>query len=61
MSLFTDILKINDVTIVRDICKGTLGIEFERDWPVGLGPTLGNGQKIKKYFFSFRDFFGKSR
>ena len=25
----------------RDICKGTLDIEFERDWSVGLGATLG--------------------
>ena len=41
-SVFTDILQINDVTIVRDICKGNLGIEFERDWPVGLGATLGD-------------------
>ena len=61
MSLFTDILQINDVTSVRDIYKGTLGIEFERDWSVGLGATLGDGQKIKNYFSSFRDFFGKSR
>ena len=27
----------------------------------GLGATLGDGQKIKNYFSSFRDFFGKSR
>ena len=34
----------------------------KRDWPVGLGTTLGDGQKIKKnYFSSFRDFSGKSR
>ena len=45
----------------RDICKGTLDIECERDWSVGLGATLGDGQKIKNYFSSFRDFFGKSR
>ena len=45
----------------RDICKGTLDIEFERDWSVGLGATLGDGdvQKIKNYFSSFRDFSGK--
>ena len=61
MSLFTDILQINDVTIVSDICKVTLGIEFERDWPVDLGATLGDGQKIKNYFSTFRDFSGKSR
>ena len=29
-----------------DICKGTLDIEFERDWSVSLGATLGEGQKI---------------
>ena len=46
----------------KDICKGTLDIERERDWPVGLGATLGDGEKIKKnYFSSFRDFSGKSR
>ena len=33
----------------KDICKGTLGIECEREWPVGLGATLGDGQKIKNY------------
>ena len=35
----------------RDICKGTLDIECERDCPVGLGATLGDGQKIKKLIF----------
>ena len=44
----------------RGICKGTLHIECERDWPVGLGATLGDGQKIKNYFSSFRNFSGKS-
>ena len=44
----------------RDICKGTLDIECERDWPVGLGGTLGDGQNIKNEFSSFRDFFGES-
>ena len=44
-----------------DICKGTLDIEFERDWSVGLGAMLGNRQKIKNYFSSFKDFSGKSR
>ena len=33
------------------ICNGTLDIECERDWPVGLGATLGDGQKNKKLFF----------
>ena len=44
-----------------DICKGIVDIEFERDWSVSLGATSGDGQKIKNYFSSFRDFFGKSR
>ena len=26
-----------------DICKGTPDIEFEQDWSVGLGATLGDG------------------
>ena len=45
----------------KDICRGTLGIECERDRPVGLGTTLGDGQIIKTYFSNFRDFSGKSR
>ena len=45
----------------RDICKRTLDIEFERDWSVGLGATLGDGQKIKNYCSSFRDFFRESK
>ena len=45
----------------RDICKGTLDIEFEREWSFGLGATLGDGQKIKNYFSSLRDFSGESR
>ena len=28
----------------KDICRGTLDIECERDWLVGLGATLGEGQ-----------------
>ena len=44
----------------EDICKGTPDIEFEQDWSVGLGAILADGQKIKKYFSSFRDFSGKS-
>ena len=27
----------------RDIYKRTLDIEFEQDWSVGLGATLGDG------------------
>ena len=41
----------------KNICKGTLGIECEREWSVGLGATLGDVQKIKNYFSSLRDFF----
>ena len=41
----------------RDICKGTLDTECERDWSVSLGATFGDGQKIKNYFSSFREFF----
>ena len=41
----------------RYICKGTLDIECERDWPFDLGSTLGDSQKIKNYFSSLRDFF----
>ena len=44
-----------------DISKGTLDVEFERDWSVSLGATLRDGQKIKNYFSGFRDFSGKSR
>ena len=45
----------------RDICKGTLGNEFERDWSVGLCATLGYGHEIKNSFSSFRDFSGNGR
>ena len=34
-------------------------MEIERDWLVDLGATLGDGQKIKNYFSSSRDFSGK--
>ena len=44
-----------------DICKGTPDVEFEQDWSVGLGATLGDGEKINNYFSSFRDFSGKIR
>ena len=46
-----------------DVWKGTLGIEFERDWSVGLGATLGEGhtENFKYiYFYNFRNFSGKS-
>ena len=45
----------------EDICKRRPDIEFEQDWPVGIGAILVNGQKIKNYFPSFRDFSEKSR
>ena len=45
----------------KDICKGNLDIKCEQDWLVGLGATLGDEQKIKNYFASFRDFSEKSR
>ena len=44
-----------------DNCKGTLDSECERDWSAGLGATLGDGQKIKNYFSSFKDFSGENR
>ena len=45
----------------KNICRGTLGIESERDRPVGLGATLDDGLKIKNNFSSFRDLSGESR
>ena len=39
----------------------TLNIEFEQDWSAGLGSTLEDGYKIKKYFSSFIGLFGKRR
>ena len=44
----------------RDICKGILDIKFERDWSVGLGATLRNGQKIKNHFLVSGIFPGKA-
>ena len=43
------------------IYKGTPDIEFVQDGSGGLGAILADGQKIKNYLSSFRDFFGKSR
>ena len=36
--------------MARNICKGTLYIEFERDWWVGLGPALWDGKDLKNIF-----------
>ena len=40
--------------------QGTLDFECERDWSVCLGATLGDGEKIKKYYSSTRIFPGKA-
>ena len=53
-------LRLKTKNQIGDVCKGTIDIECERDWSVGLGAMLGDGQRIKKiYFSSFRDFPGK--
>ena len=44
-----------------NIFSGTLDIVSEQDWPVDLGATLDDGQKIKNNFSSFRDFSGESQ
>ena len=36
-------------------------MEFEQDWSFTLGATLDDGKKIKKYYYSYKDFSGKSR
>ena len=44
-----------------DIGKGTIDIEFERDWSVGLGATLDDATVTEKlnffFFFQFHGFF----
>ena len=47
--------------LADDIYKGTPAIEFEQDGSVGLGAILADGQKIKNYLSSFKDFSEKSR
>ena len=44
------------------ICKGTLDIEFERDWSVGLGATLDDAteRKLKTIFLVSGIFPGKA-
>ena len=53
--------KAGEKKLAGDICTGTPDIKFEQDCSVGLGATLGDGQKIEYYSSSFRDFSGKSR
>ena len=48
-------------TWAGDIYKGTLYIEFEQDWSVGLVATYAMNRKWKTILFSFRDFSGYSR
>ena len=40
-----------------DNYKCTLNIEFEQDWSFTLDATLGDREKIKKYYSSYKDFF----
>ena len=42
------------------ICKGTLYIEHERDWSVGLGAPLGNGHSDFFFFLVSGIFPGKA-
>ena len=39
---------------------GILDIDFERDWPIGLGATLGAYIKLKSIFVATRIFPGKA-
>ena len=41
------------------ICERTLYIEFKRDWSVGSGPTLGDGENFKNIFPVSGIFSGK--
>ena len=43
-----------------DNCKGTLDIECEWDWSVGLDATLGDEQKTKNNFLVSGIFSGKA-
>ena len=43
-----------------DICKGILDIECKRDWSVGLGTMLDDGQIIKTIFLVSGIFPGKA-
>ena len=44
----------------KDIYRGDLDIECDRDWPVSLDATLGDGQKIKNYFLVSEIFLGRA-
>ena len=46
--------------LAGDNCKRTLNIEFEQDWSVGLGATLGADRKFKNIFLVRRIFPGKA-
>ena len=46
--------------LAKDICNGTLIIECERDWPVALGATLGDEEKIKTIFLVLGIVLGKA-
>ena len=35
-------------------------MEFEQDWSFTLDATLGDTEKIKKYYSSYKDFSGKA-
>ena len=57
-------LNLGDRSITKkwaeDICRGTLGIECERDRPVGSDATLGDELKIKNNFLVSGIFPGKA-
>ena len=46
--------------LAGDNYKRTLNIEFEQDWSVGLGATLGADRKLKNIFLVRRIFPGKA-
>ena len=46
--------------LAEDNCKSNLNIEFEQDWSVGSGATLGAHRKLKNNFLVRRIFPGKA-
>ena len=40
----------------RDIYKRALDIEFERDWSIGLGSTIGDGQQTHTHTHTYTHF-----